>query len=59
MAKKKTFTGFLPSNTSLYDNFRGTIQEILNKLSERKVRARQLLNYSDDGTNAKVSVAKH
>ena len=32
----------------------GTIQEVLNKLSVLGIRGKQVIFYSDDGTNAEV-----
>ena len=54
VTKSKTFKAFLPSGSSINVKIRGTIQEVLNKLSSLNIKSKQLVFYSDDGTNAEA-----
>jgi len=53
MAEKEIeFTGYLPSGSSQWQFRRGTIQEVLNILSTLNIKAKQLITWWDDSTNA-------
>jgi len=46
------FIGYMPEGSSVMEKIRGTIQEVLNRLSTLSIHAEQVRFYSDDGTNA-------
>lgn len=50
--KTKTFLANLPSGAGIMEHIKGTIQEVLNRLSTLSIHAGQVRYYSDDGTNA-------
>jgi len=52
MIKTKTFLANLPLGAGIFEHIRGTIQEVLNRLSKLSIHAEQVRFYSDDGTNA-------
>jgi len=59
MAEKSfEFTASLPTGGSEWEHIRGSIQEVLNTLSNKNIKASQLVYWYDDGYNAVATICK-